>query len=1158
MSFLDENAPPRINVNAENRGPGSQYVNDRSGDQNVATGNGQVYKIHHQVNVNWWDPEANGLPSLFRLSQPQSPDGLENWPRGNWPHRPNRADMVAWLMRQSDQTPLNAHGHHSELLRQVAQSTGKWILYTEEFLAWNDALSPSRMLWMHGIRSSLIIDLLGRETKSRNDVACVYFYFQEGEGHHVSFARIWATLLKQLLRASGDLAEELKAKFDDSLQGSTRLYSSEYLELFKAQASTMKTVYLVIDALDSCQNMPEEETQKMMQSALRELQGNIRVLFTSRNDSVLVKLGANRKLAITPQPHDVETYVKKRIEDSEFLRIALKRDRDRDEVVKKVVEMTLTSNMFLLARLYMDNLSKRGTLSDIKSALGQLPDSEFEIFNASAGQIAHKINKGGNSFEGCLIKHIFTWVIHAKTELTAEQICDSFAIRKSHGQSYQGHRPGKELLMLACNGLVIMDPENETLNLVHKSVQRHLEKHGIISENANLEIAKTCLSCLLIDTRKREGEPSLLQYAAKYWWAHLRRQGEKVDSKAESLILKFLKDSPKLTRAFKAIEGIGNNAFERMTGLHVAVHFDLLSWAKRLLEAGIDVDAQCSDGQTALHWAVRYGRYDLLELLINNQADANKRDHAGNTPLHQAIMRSAGNDTNIAKALIRGNAQLDIKNNKGFSPMMWAICCGPTSIARIMVESQDNVDAEIFDGWTSLRLVFYHGMDIVDRGAVSQEGRAQLRHAATNHARFLTDVLLKRGVDLNNPSTKDGWTPLVHATKNHDLPNMSRLLMRKPNPANVNLQDKEGRPPLWWAVSYKSVAAIQLLVEHGANVNERYGDGSRPLLIAVKQKDSEIVQLLIRLGADVNSRTENGSTLLIEAIKLHDYDTVWVLVNVKAAIDARPNKNVSSKNIQDAFELAMTYDCLSLAWLLHEHGASPTITNDKGTTPLHQAAERGNYKAAQFLIERGGSVDVKDVRGSTPLHYAVLGEQDDLTSLLASRGQGLNIVDAKGNTALVLATLKKRPAGVRILLRCGASCNFACSGGLTALHHAAALGFNTGLDLMLDKRFAGNPNAADENHYTALHHAVTGGCGDPETVRTLVKAGANMEVRNKDGRTPLMLAAQLGREGLVRSLLSEGANAQARDNWGCTAASYATNFPGIQRLLDEVQQRRRW
>ncbi|KAI1384071.1 ankyrin repeat-containing domain protein [Hypoxylon trugodes] len=1199
------------NVKAENLGTGAQCISGGSGDQNVASGSGTVNKYGHQFNMlSFRDIPEGGIPSMLRLSQSQFVAKPGSIPEG-----PNRAEIISWLMRQPDQTPLKVRRHHTKILRQVVHGTGKWVLDTEQLMAWKDSSSSSRFLWLRGMLgsgktmlmlvaevSSLIIDSIEKQIERGEDIACVYFYFQEGEEYSV--ARIWATLLEQLLQASGDLEGalegELKAKFDDSLQGSFGLDSSEYLELFKAQAGTIKTVYLVIDALDSC----EGDTQQKMQGTLKVLPQNIRVLITSRNDLVGLEGEANQKLSIKLVQQDVETYLKQRIEDSEFLKVTLKKEQDRNHVISRVTDMTLSSKMFLSARLHMDNLSKLGTLGDIEQALDHLPDSAFDILHATAAQIAQKIKKRGNDFESCLTKHILTWIMHAKTKLTADQIRDGFAIQKSGRKSYEEHRPAKELLMPACNGLVIMDPDKETFTLVHKSVEDSFRGHKVIPENADLEIAKTCLSCLLVNTHGQEDEPALLQYAAKYWWAHLCRQ--EADPEAESLTLEFLKDSSKLARAFRAIERAKNDAFDNMTGFHAAVHFGLLDWAVRLLKEGIDINTQCSDGQTALHWAVRYGRCALLDLFINNSADPNIRDHDKDTPLHKALMgpaadrvplyraitKSAANDATIVEALIRGGAKLDIRNAEGLSPMSSAIRYGPTSLAKIMAESQDDVNAEIFEDWSSLRQVFYHGQNITGSGVANQKGHrdrlggwAQLQHAFRNHALCLIDVLLERGVDLNR-RTKDGWTPLTHAAKYDDLSSLNRLLTRQPNPADVNLRDGDEKSPLWWAVYWKNISAIQLLAEHGADVDGVCMNESTPLLEAVTEQYDDIVQLLIRLNADVNKEVGNGSTLLIEATKLQSHSIACALLNAGADPDKRDSTNKSAllyaiekrdralawllvvktgpiaipnKNIQDALELVISRDDPSMAWLLCEHGASPSATSDKSITFLHQAARRGKYKTAQFLIEHGVDIDTMDATGSTPLHYAVLNRKNDITNLLASRlsrlsgAQSLDICNADGDTALILATLKRRHAAMQTLLQYGASCNFADPGGMTALHNAASRGFNQEVDLLLNEKFGGNPNIVDNDCFTPLHHAINGGNADMEVVRALMRAGANIEAQDKDGRTPLMLATQLGHEELVRGLLEEGADAQARNKHGWTAAWYVGDTPDIQKLLDELQ-----
>ncbi|KAK3294153.1 ankyrin repeat-containing domain protein [Chaetomium fimeti] len=1140
---------------------------------------GVVNKIESQVNNHFHVSGRAGMVGLSPFLSASKSLTME----------PTCDDMINWLMRQPSQTPLDPSQHHKSLVRQVTEGTGRWFLTDEKFLDWIDASSSSsRFLWIHGILGSgktmllsLAIDLIEAKTESQDDIACAYFYFQEGEEYPASPARIWATMLIQLLRQSKYLADELKMKWDYFRE----LDGPETLKLLIAQAATFSTVYVVMDALDSCRNAPDEKIEKGVLDAIKAFPSRIRVLFSSRTDWVGQEIGVDQKLSITPTRDDVTAYVKERIKDDGFLESLLVNPQDQDEVVTNVTEMTLAQKMFLLARLHMDNLRKQDPVLGITAALEQLPDSAFKVFETSAKRIAHKVEENGESTLSLLAVHSLTWVVHAKSKLNAQQVLDGFAVRT-------GHRRPQVDIMTSCNGLVITDPDKETLSLVHKSAQMHLETYNIIPKTAHLEIAKTCL--LYLNSRdpspcdhRQEGKPpadtlTLLQYAAEHWWEHLILAGpDGVDQDARSLTHLFLKDSSKLARAFGAMDRTKLGVFDGMTGLHAAAHFDLppKPLLERLIDMKVmDVNAKCSDGQTALHWAVRYGRVDLLRLLIDKEADPNMRDEAGDTalhkallgptggdvPLHKAIMRSADDDDGVAEALIKGRARLDILNSRRRSPLSLAICYGPTSVAMLMVESQDDINAEIFDGyWTSLRHIFYHGQDIVQQlntnnaASLDSKRSVQLRHMVKRHARLLTDSLLRRGVDLNRPSAVDGWTPLMHAAKTGDLSKLRRLLAREPNPADVHLQSQEGKPPLWGAVFHKKTSAVRLLTEHGARVNDRYNDGSTPLITAIENKDCETAELLLRLGADANAGTAGGkSTPLIKSVKIRDRGTVWLLLNAKQI-----RLDDCDATGWSALLHAVKNRDRDLVWLLLVKGASATSkVRDNRTSagkptpsPLELAITCDDFHTAWLLCEHGAVPTVANHDGSTSLHRAVLSGRDDIVAMLAtyaSPSSSLDTPDARGgNTALALATLQQRPAAVEALLRHGASPSVTDAQGLTALHHAARLGFDKGLGLLLSA--GADPNVTDKMGFTPLHHAVNDPYATPDTVGVLVKRAANLEARDRNSRTPLMLAAQLGRANLARRLLAEGADAQARDRNGAKAANYAGEDASMKTVLRE-------
>jgi ankyrin repeat protein len=68
-------------------------------------------------------------------------------------------------------------------------------------------------------------------------------------------------------------------------------------------------------------------------------------------------------------------------------------------------------------------------------------------------------------------------------------------------------------------------------------------------------------------------------------------------------------------------------------------------------------------------------------------------------------------------------------------------------------------------------------------------------------------------------------------------------------------------------------------------------------------------------------------------------------------------------------------------------------------------------------------------------------------------------------------------------------------------------------------RIFGNPNAQGPFGNTLLHSAVAS--GDEGEVRRLLAAGANPAIANRDGQTPLRVAAILGHNELYRLLARE-------------------------------------
>src|SRR5262245_50682016 len=79
-------------------------------------------------------------------------------------------------------------------------------------------------------------------------------------------------------------------------------------------------------------------------------------------------------------------------------------------------------------------------------------------------------------------------------------------------------------------------------------------------------------------------------------------------------------------------------------------------------------------------------------------------------------------------------------------------------------------------------------------------------------------------------------------------------------------------------------------------------------------------------------------------------------------------------------------------------------------------------------------------------------------------------------------------------------------------------------------------NACDARGYTALTKAIA---RLPSLTGTLLDHGANMEARDRNGRTPLLFAGTVASPGAMRILTARGANVNARDHHGETPLRFA-------------------
>lgn len=204
---------------------------------------------------------------------------------------------------------------------------------------------------------------------------------------------------------------------------------------------------------------------------------------------------------------------------------------------------------------------------------------------------------------------------------------------------------------------------------------------------------------------------------------------------------------------------------------------------------------------------------------------------------------------------------------------------------------------------------------------------------------------------------------------------------------------------------------------------------------------------------------------------------------------------------------------------------APSAEEIRAYAGLHAAAQRGDVAEIQRLAARGANVDARDAYGRTPLHVATFAAQAAAIRALAAAGAKLGLLENDRYDAVTIAAVANDEKTLRTLLALGASAKLVTSRyDGTALIAAAHLG-HAGVVRQLIA--AGAPlDHVNNLHWTALIESIVLGDGGPrhvETLRALVAAGANTQLADRGGNTPLKLARGRGYTEMVSILEKSGA-----------------------------------
>ena len=187
---------------------------------------------------------------------------------------------------------------------------------------------------------------------------------------------------------------------------------------------------------------------------------------------------------------------------------------------------------------------------------------------------------------------------------------------------------------------------------------------------------------------------------------------------------------------------------------------------------------------------------------------------------------------------------------------------------------------------------------------------------------------------------------------------------------------------------------------------------------------------------------------------------------------------------------------------------------------LHAAAAKGDAAEIERLVKAGSSIDARDGYQRTPLHVAAYLRKEDAARVLMKLGADPNALEAQKYDIVTIASVANDVPMLKVALAGGGSAkNITSPYEGTALIAAAHLGH----DKVVRTLIAAKAPLDHVNNlgWTALIESIVLGDGGKRHIAcldALVKAGANVNLADRSGATPLTLARRRNYAEMVKLL----------------------------------------
>ncbi|XP_048237152.1 serine/threonine-protein phosphatase 6 regulatory ankyrin repeat subunit A-like [Haliotis rufescens] len=517
------------------------------------------------------------------------------------------------------------------------------------------------------------------------------------------------------------------------------------------------------------------------------------------------------------------------------------------------------------------------------------------------------------------------------------------------------------------------------------------------------------------------------------------------------------------------------------------------------------------------HYACFTGNKNILKQLVPH-CDINRRGLNGWTPVMYAVV--SGQKESL-KILVEHNADIELCDSNNNRLLHLAVEYGTTaSVEYLLKELKFDIHTRGMHGWTPLVCAVFPGKKDVLDVLLKHKTDKRLRDTNIRNALHLAcecghNSIVERLLqltDVNSPG-KLGQTPIMCSVSSGKKNTFDLLLSRK---ADINLTDDDNNSILHVACQSDDTSILEYLLTR-LDINRPGKHSWTPVMKAAVDGRKDVFDLLVKEKANLERTDDSGNNLLHLACHGGNVSNVKYLL---------PQFNINSRggNGWTPVMYAAVNGDSDLFRLLVSRGADLSLEDDYNNNVFHLGCIGGNRTIVKNLLPKADK-NSRGNLGRTGIMKSAWAGNADVFKLLLSKKVDLTTTDDNNDTILHLASQGGNCSIVEYLIEKQFDINCRGKNDLTTVMSAAWSGKKDAFELLSSKQ----DSMSVYNVYrdTILHLACEG--GNISIVQSLLLR-IDVNIRGKNGRTPVMAAAVAGKKDVFDFLISKKADLTLTDD----------------------------